>query len=89
MSVQTVVVAAVAVQVSDPAADTVQTVALGDMPVQASVPAVSSVQLSPRTLPKQLIVAKPVTDPIPANIAYAVASTDACATTDPAPASSL
>lgn len=61
MSVHTVVVGAVAVQDSDPAADTVHTVALGDTPVQASVPTVSSVQLSPRTLPKQLTRAIPFT----------------------------
>lgn len=61
MSVHTVVLAAVAVQVSDPADATVHTVALGVIPVQASVPTVSSVQLSPRTLPKQLTRAIPFT----------------------------
>ena len=61
MSVHTVVLAAVAVQVSEPADATVHTVALGATPVQASVPTVSSVQLSPRTLPKQLTRAIPFT----------------------------
>jgi hypothetical protein len=61
MSVQTVVLVGVAVQVSEPADATVQTVALGVIPVQASDPTVSSVQLSPRTLPKQLTRAIPFT----------------------------
>ena len=85
MSVQAVVVTAVAVQVSDPSDETVQTVELGDIPVQDSVPTDSFVHSSPRILPKQLTRDIPFTVAAALYIALGLTVTLANAVIDPSP----